>query len=428
MKRLFLAAALAATALAVVGFAGSSNASQQKTIKVTMWHGQVDTAGKAMDKLAARFNKTHPGIEVVSQQGGSTDEMVTKLQTALEGGVYPDIVYIYGSDLPNVAQAEQVVDLSKQIKKTGFNWKGLYPAGRITSTIDGTIVGFPAVIDNLAVVYNRKLFRAKHIPFPKASWTWDDFRATAKKLTDANKGIYGTGWPGAGLEDTVWRFWPLLWQQGGDALDPSNKKAAFNSPEGVKALTLIQTMARKDKSLYVDPSTDSSKMYGLLKSNKIGMLMTGPWELPELVDKSVNLDYGVQLLPSYDGSHETISGPDVYVALSHKDDARLQATVDFLAWLHEPQQDLEWALGSGNMPLSPATSKLPGFARYTKLLPGVGLFVKNLANAKHIRPPVPQYTELSLDLGKAMASVMIGKSEPKAALDDAAKKVDSLLK
>ena len=428
MKRLFLAAALAVTALAVVGFAGSSNASQQKTIKVTMWHGQVDTAGKAMDKLVARFNKTHPGIEVVSQQGGSTDEMVTKLQTALEGGVYPDIVYIYGSDVPNVAQAAQVVDISKQIKKTGFDWNGLYPAGRITSTANGKVVGFPAVIDNLGVVYNRKLFRAKGIPFPKANWTWEQFRATAKKLTDSTKGIYGTGWPGAGLEDTVWRFWPLLWQQGGDALDPSNKKATFNSPAGVKALRLIQQMARTDKSLYVDPSTDSSKMYGLLKSGKLAMVMTGPWELPELVDKSVNLDYGVQLLPSFNGSHETISGPDVYVALSHNDPARLQATVDFLAWLHEPKQDLEWALGSGNLPLSPATGKLPGFKAFTKLLPGVGLFVKNLANAKHIRPPVPQYTELSLDLGKAMAAVMIGKSEPKAALDDAAKKVDSLLK
>jgi multiple sugar transport system substrate-binding protein len=257
--------------------------------------------------------------------------MVQKLKAGLEGGVYPDIVYIFGSDIPLVATAKQVVDLKSQIKKTGFPWNDLFPAGRQTSTAGSKVVGFPAVIDNLAVVYNRKLFRAKKVPFPKGSWTWEQFRATAKKLTDPAKGQYGTAWPGAGEEDTVWRFWPMLWQQGAEILSPDLKRATFNGAAGVKALTLLQQMARTDKSLYVDPAPDTSKMYGLLKSGRLAMVATGPWELPELNDKNVKLDYGVTLMPSYNGSHETISGPDVWTVLDHGDKARLQATVDFLA-------------------------------------------------------------------------------------------------
>ena len=27
-------------------------------------------------------------------------------------------------------------------------------------------------------------------------WTWDDYRAIAKRLTDRGAGVFGTGWPG----------------------------------------------------------------------------------------------------------------------------------------------------------------------------------------------------------------------------------------
>ena len=48
-------------------------------------------------------------------------------------------------------------------------------------------------------------------------------------------------------------------------------------------------------------------MYGLFDSGKMGMVVTGPWQLSDITDHHVS--YGVQVLPSFNGSHETISGP-----------------------------------------------------------------------------------------------------------------------
>jgi multiple sugar transport system substrate-binding protein len=48
----------------------------------------------------------------------------------------------------------------------------------------GKVIGFPALIDNLSVIYNKKLFAAAGVPAPSPNWTWDQFRAVAKKLTD----------------------------------------------------------------------------------------------------------------------------------------------------------------------------------------------------------------------------------------------------
>ena len=48
----------------------------------------------------------------------------------------------------------------------------------------------------------------------------------------------------------------MLWEAGGDILTPDNKKAAFNSPAGVRALTLLRQL-QQDASLYLDFHPDA---------------------------------------------------------------------------------------------------------------------------------------------------------------------------
>jgi multiple sugar transport system substrate-binding protein len=377
-----------------------------------------------MHTLVGQFNKSHAGIVVHDELGSNGDEMVEKLGAVIGSDNYPDIAYVYGSDVPNVSQSSKVVDVSKDIKATGFAWNSLYPAGRETATVGSKIVGFPAVIDDLAVVYNTKILKAAGVAPPKPDWTWADYRSLSKKLTNPSKDIYGTGFPISGSEDTVWRLWPMIWQQGGEVLDKSNKKALFAGPQGVKALQLLSDMALKDKSLYPDQTPDTMKMYGLFNAGKMAMIVTGPWQLSEIADHHVS--YGVQVMPSYGTSHETISGPDVYMVFNHSDERR-KAAVEFLAWLHQPAQDLQWDIGSGNLPLSAKTAALPGFKSYAKKTPGVDLFVKNLLNARHIRPPVPQYTQISVAVGKAIARSLLGRGSPQDTLGQAAKTADKAL-
>ena len=55
-------------------------------------------------------------------------------------------------------------------------------------------------------------------------------------------------------------------------------------------------MAVDDKSLYLDTTNQNDQK--LINSGKVGMLVTGPWDLSLLSD----VDYGVQVMPSYAGS------------------------------------------------------------------------------------------------------------------------------
>ena len=151
----------------------------------------------------------------------------------------------------------------------------------------------PALVDNLALVYNKKLFDAAGVAYPTANWTWDDFRSAAKKLTDAGKKQYGWAYVADGSEDTTWRWLAMLWQAGGELLSPDGTKTAFDSPAGLKATQLLHDMAVTDKSVYLDQG--NGNYLNLFNSGKIAMLWTGPWDLSSI---NPDVSYGTQILPA----------------------------------------------------------------------------------------------------------------------------------
>ena len=416
MRRLFLIAA-AALLVASAGCGGSS--SSNGVVNVTVWHGYEDIEGKAMTSAAARFNATHPKIHVTVQNYGNADYALQKVLTAIRGGSYPDIAYLYGSWAANIARSPTAVDLTSRIKEPGVNWNDFWPAERQAVQVGGKVIGMPALVDNLALVYNKKLFDQAGIPYPTANWTWDDFRAAAQKLTDTSAKQFGWAYVADGSEDTVWRFDALLWQAGGDILNSDNTKAEFNSPAGVQAATLLQQMATVDHSVYLD--NGNGNYANLFNSSKIAMLFTGPWDLSSFPD----VDYGVQVLPGLT-NHQTISGPDQWV-LFNNGSQRTQAAWTFLKWFTSPQQALIWSTQTGDLPIRASETRLPGYQAYVKKYPGVSVFVQNEANALKARPVIANYNEVSQAMGQAIEAVLLGKGQPQQELDQAAQQADQTL-
>jgi multiple sugar transport system substrate-binding protein len=70
----------------------------------------------------------------------------------------------------------------------------------------------------------------------------------------------------------------------------------------------------------------------------------------------------------------------------------------------------------------------PAYKDYVAKYRGIDTFVANLANAKKARPVTEKYPRISEAVGLAVQSVLLGKAEPKQALDDAARKVDAILR
>jgi len=425
MPRTRLAACLAGAVIIALagcgtGSGGGSGGSASGPIQI--WEGYTDVQGKAFAHLVAEYEQ-QTGQKIQTLYVNS-DNTLQKVLTAVRGGSPPDIAYLYGSWAPNVAQIPQVVNLTKVVQRPGVNWNDFWVGERAVATVNGKVIGIPALVDNLAVVYNKKMFAQAGLQPPGPDWTWSDFTADAKKLTDASKKQFGTAYVTPGTEDTVWHWEALLWEAGGQLLTPDNKKAAFDSAAGLASLNTLRQMAVTDKSMYLDPSDQT---YGtLFNSGKIGMLVTGPWDLSTFS----NIDYGVQVMPSFPGTsggHQTISGPDNWV-LFNNGSSRVAAAEKFILWLTAPAQDKQWALATGDLPIRASEGhSAPFVQQLNKAQPGMAAFTANLANVKQARPQLTTYPKISQILGNMVVSVLLGKSEPKAALSAAAQQVDQVL-
>jgi multiple sugar transport system substrate-binding protein len=415
---------LMACALIVFGLAacgtGSGGTGSGKTI--TIWEGWTGAEAKEYNHLVAVYQK-QTGVKVASLYVNN-DDTLQKVLTAVRGGSLPDVAYLYGSWAPNVAKIQQVVNLTKVVSKPSVNWNDFWVGERDVATVNGKVIGIPALVDNLAVVYNRTLFAQAGLKPPTANWTWPQFVADAKALTKPSIKQYGTAYVTPGSEDTVWHWEALLWAAGGEILNPANTKAAFDSPAGLLSLNTLRTMAITDHSMYLDP-TDSAYA-NLFNSGKIGMLVTGPWDLSGFP----SVKYGVQIMPSFpgtDGGHQTISGPDNWVIFNNGA-AQVSAAEKFLLWLTAPAQVKAWSLATGDLPTRQSVADSPGFTTaMNTALPEVSTFITNLDNVRQARPQVATYPQISQVLGNMIVSVLLGKSQPQAALAAAAAKVNQIL-
>ena len=122
-----------------------------------MWHGYQDTEGDVFKGLVAQYNKEHPDVKV-SELYSANDLVLQKVLTAVRGNSAPDVAYMFGSWSPNIAKIPSVVDLKDEVTKPDWKWDDFYEAERKAATVDDKVIGVPALVDNLAIVYNKKLF------------------------------------------------------------------------------------------------------------------------------------------------------------------------------------------------------------------------------------------------------------------------------
>jgi multiple sugar transport system substrate-binding protein len=416
-RRDVLRGALAVGAGATLAGCGTDDGAGGGPVTINFWHGQNDTAAPVVEDLVRDFERTHRDIKVDMSGGVLSDAMLQKVLAALAAGSYPDVAYIFGSDLANIARSPKVVDMSSAVAGTHYFQPVLDAV-----TVNGKVRAAPALVDSLAVVCNKTLFAQAGIDLPREGWRWHDFVATAKALTDEEAGTFGTGWPGAGDEDTVWRLWPLVWDAGGDVVASGGRGIGF-ADAGVKALGVVRDLAR-DKSVYIDPKSGSEQMYQVFNSGRMAMVVTGPWQLGDIADAGV--DYEVVPLPTFSGRPVTISGPDTWTVFDNGS-ARVDAARTFVSWLIAPEQDVRWALGVGSLPLSRESESSPEWAKYSAETPGLTVFATALESAR-VRPVHPAYPDISQALAQAITSVLLGKSTPEDAMRTCADEADAALR
>ena len=145
-------------------------ASPDDKVTLTWWTGQDDSSEVYIDKLVDQFEAEHPNVTIKATPGSATtDDLLGQLSASFAGGTYPDISYAYGSWASELADSGRTLDLTDTIAEDDdVSWDEFSEAARATAAPGGKTIGFPAVVDNLAVVYNKDLLAEAGLDEPSA--------------------------------------------------------------------------------------------------------------------------------------------------------------------------------------------------------------------------------------------------------------------
>lgn len=232
------AAALAAAMLATGCSAGpggdASPSEEKKDQHVTMWMYPVladEAAHKAhWDKVVADFQEANPGIKVDYEifPWQNRDEA---LQTAIAAKTAPDLVYLIPDQLAAYQKSiEPIGPLLSSERKSD-----LLPNVVSSVTLGDQILGSPLLTTANSLLCSASAFEEAGVTTYPSSW--DDVRAMTPKFKE--KGMYAVSYS-ANAEMTLnMSFYPLLWQAGGSIYGDNGSSVAFDSPEGIEALSFL---------------------------------------------------------------------------------------------------------------------------------------------------------------------------------------------
>lgn len=421
-------AALACAALLLTGCSSGGSGSQSSSaaasaaggssghVTLSFWHGYTEADGKVLDRIVADFNASQSEI-TINDTTKTWADIGDQLLTALSAKQGPDLVALPAENLPTYAAKGAFASLDDWYSASGAS-ASLNRNAVSMEKVNGTYYGAPWGFVPLSVIYNKTLFQQAGVTqFPT---TWDEWVATAKKLTvDKN----GDGTPeqyGMVLPDhaTVGNgVWASLFYEGGGAIVDDSGKAVVNSDANVKTLTYWANAVRNDK---ISPTgVDGINADKLFTSGTVAMEVGGPWMAG--VAKAANIDYGLAPIPAGPAG-SAASAIGISVAVTNQADASKKAAAEkFFDYFYSKDVAAKWSLGSGWPPLrtdvpASAVSSNPVVAALTQMAGSARPLLPGIANSVDVLTAVDEATQ------KALAG-----GDPKALLDAANSAVSDAL-
>ncbi len=221
----------------------------------------------------------------------------------LAGGDPPDMGWVVENVAASWIKAGVLDDVSAKLKAyPNYDFDDLSKGPMGFWVRDAAVYAVPFSTSPFFVIYNADLFKAAGIDNPdemiaKKTWTWDNFVAAAKTITEkGEKGTYGYGGIEGGnmYATNLWTtLTPYVWSYGGDLWSSDYSTCKLNTPESVKALTLVQQMVVTDKSA-VPPGDTVSFVNG-----KVGMTFGQVSRIGPL--KDVKFKWSIAPIPIWPG-------------------------------------------------------------------------------------------------------------------------------
>lgn len=382
--------------------ADTAAAGETVTLKVSNW----DTdANPSIKNVVAAFEAKNPNIKIDLIDIPSAD-YTQKLSVMLNGGSELDAFWIKDADTTkSLFDKGQLEDLKPYIEKDSIDLTAYNGLADNFKMPGGEIVGLPARTDYYVLYYNKDIFDAAGVEYPTNDMTWEEFEATAKKITSGE----GADKKYGALLHT-WQACVINWSVQDGKHTIMDTDYSFIKPYYEMALR----MQNDDKSImdYGTLKTGNIHYSSPFLTGNIGMMPMGSWFMTTMIDKvkigESSVNWGVATIPH---AADLEAGYTVGAAtplVINKASAKKEAAWEFVKFVTGEEGAQVYAEagaipGRGNADTLAAIAKLEGMPE------GVldALAVKNISLD---RPMADKVGEIDKMMGEEHSLIMLGES------------------
>lgn len=377
MRRLAAFAAAAALVLGLVGCGGAQSTAQGNTepVNLSVWTYYNGDQLESFNKLVDTFNNTvgkEKNITVESYSQGSVNDLETQVMAAAQGKVgasaMPNIFMAYADTAYAMDQMGELADLAPYFTDEE---RAAYVDSYLTEgdfDDSGSIKIFPVAKSTELLFLNDtdwKLFAAATgaqysdletveglVKTAEAYYNWTD--AQTDTLNDG-KALFG--------RDAMANYMLIGAKELGETI--------FDVKDGKMTMGLSEDVARKLWDNYYVPYIKGwAAASGRFRSDdiKIGSILAYigsnssatyfPTQVMLSDTESHDIDLKVLPTPHFEGCEKVSVQQGAGMAVAKTTDAEVEASVVFLKWFTQPENNIAFAVGSGYLPVTHAANDM----------------------------------------------------------------------
>jgi multiple sugar transport system substrate-binding protein len=288
---------------------GSGGSSGKQTLQ--MWARADDAA--FLPTLVKAFNNSHSNLKIQLTLVPDA-QVVQKYSQAASSGGGPDLVSTEIGTMATFTPTGWYQDITSTVDGLPYK-KDLSPAHLGQATYNGKIYGIPFTADVSVLYYNKGLFTKAGLNPNDPPKTWAQIESDAKQIrTKLGGNYYGYFFSGACAGCMAFTMLPYMWADGGNILKETSAAGTPTlSPNSAleKTLAFYRSMWQSGAVAPTAKTENGTNQFGAFYSGKIGMFVQGTYPFSVLKNQYKNVNFGVELIPSTDGStHASYAGGD----------------------------------------------------------------------------------------------------------------------
>ncbi len=394
-----------------LGFAVGVTAAAK--VNVTFWHAMSSVNQDTLKALANEFMQNHPDIQITLVYQGGYGDLATKLLAATAAGNPPVMAQMYEDDTMKYLEANALEPLGTLIPQSILDDLPQALIGDNTFAVNGKQVMMTVPFNKSAMIlfYNTDLLKTPPT-------TWDELLQDAKRLTvDTN----GDGTPdqyGFGIRPYTEFYIEFFHQAGGTIFNSDWTQCTINSDAGIQAMNYLLQL--KPYSLY-----QSQYLSGPFGSGKVAMYIGSSAGMSFVASGSKgHHGWATAALPAGPANGGSIlQGTNIGVFQLGTTQAQRDAALQFIDFLLSKKATLQWAEETGYVPILKSDITDPQWTDFVAKNPTYEAPVQMMSQW-FVYPNQKNLYNIRQEIETAFEQVMLGKADPKTALDAAAQTID----